>query len=297
LEVAKDQAYAAYLGAQASEQALKATDLAAAQAQADAAVDQTYAALKSAQAQLAKAQGASTSSQRAAAKAAVTQAENALALAEKNLEDATLVAPIDGVVIFNSSASAAAAAAAGGSAPQSTLGSGSPVSPASAPFTVVDMSALRFTAEVDEADVQRVKVGLETDVVLDAFPGETFASSVTRVNPVAQTTATGGTVFEVEIGLDDVTQDILIGMKGDATIKVSSQAGALTIPVETLFSEGGTDYVYVVENNTLVKTEITVGATTDTEVEVLQGLEEGQVLALSGSTQYTDGMSVRVKSP
>jgi hypothetical protein len=55
--------------------------------------------------------------------------------------------------------------------------------------------------------------------------------------------------------------------------------------------------VYVVENNTLVKTEITVGATTDTEVEVLQGLEEGQVLALSGSTQYTDGMSVRVKSP
>jgi hypothetical protein len=51
----------------------------------------------------------------------------------------------------------------------------------------------------------------------------------------------------------------------------------------------------VVEANKLKKTEITVGATTDTEVEVLEGLSEGDVVALSGSTQYTDGMAVRVK--
>ena len=71
-------------------------------------------------------------------------------------------------------------------------------------------------------------------------------------------------------------------MKGDATIEVSSQAGAITIPVEALFSEGGTDYVYVVENGKLKKVEITVGATTDTDVEVVEGLEEGQTVALSG---------------
>jgi len=136
---------------------------------------------------------------------------------------------------------------------------------------------------------------MNTDVTLDAFPGDTFASQVTRLNPVAQATATGGTVFEVEVLLEDTGKDILIGMKGDATIKVSSQQGALTIPVEALFSEGGTDYVYVVDGTTLSKTEITVGATTDTDVEVLSGLEEGQIVALSGSTQYTDGMTVRVK--
>jgi hypothetical protein len=44
-----------------------------------------------------------------------------------------------------------------------------------------------------------------------------------------------------------------------------------------------------------VKTDITVGATTDTQVEVVKGLSAGDVVALSGSTQYTDGMSVRVK--
>jgi multidrug efflux pump subunit AcrA (membrane-fusion protein) len=58
-------------------------------------------------------------------------------------------------------------------------------------------------------------------------------------------------------------------------------------------SEGGTDYVYVLAAGKLKKTEITVGATTDTEVEVLDGLAEGDVVALSGATQYTDGMAVR----
>ncbi|HSK48730.1 MAG TPA: efflux RND transporter periplasmic adaptor subunit [Coriobacteriia bacterium] len=295
----KDQANAAYLSAKAAEGQLKSTDLSAACAQANAAVSQAYAAWKGAEAQLAKLQGASTSEQKEAARAAVDQAALALRLAEDNLDDAVLKAPIDGVVIFNDQAAAAAAAAAGagggGASTGGKLDEGSAVSPAAAPFSVVDLDALKFTAEVDEADINRVKVGMDVDITLDAFPGETFATQVTRLNPVAQATATGGTIFEVEMVVEDTGQDILIGMKGDATIKVSSQANALTVPVEALFSEGGTDYVYVVVNNTLNKTEITVGATTDTDVEVLSGLEEGQTVALSGSTQYTDGMSVRVE--
>jgi HlyD family secretion protein len=286
----KDQAYAAYLSAKAAQDQLESTNLSAAKAQADAAVDQTYAAWKGAQAQYSKLKNASPSQQKAAAKAGVTQASDALALAEKTLDDATLVAPIDGIVIFNSSAAAAATGGGGGEATE-----GSAVSPAAAPFSVVDLGAVNFTAEVDEADVDRVKVGMNAKVTLDAFPGEEFKSKVMRLNPVAQATATGGTVFEVEIALDDVGKDVLIGMKGDATIEVSSQPGALTIPVEALFSEGGTDYVYVVENGKLTKVEITVGATTDTDVEVVSGLDAGQEVALSGSTQYSDGMAVRVK--
>ncbi len=255
-------------------------------AQANAGVSQAQAGLDGARAQLARAQGANPASQRAAAEAAVRQAAAGLEAAQDALDKATLTAPIDGVVIFN--------------APSSPLGAGAPptegssVSPQAAPFTVVDLAALKFTAEVDEADIDRVKPGMQVVVTLDAFPGEKFASTVTRINPAAQPTATGGTVFEVEILLEDTGADILLGMKGDADIEVSSRGSALTIPVEALFSEGGTDYVYAVVDGKLKKTEITVGATTDTEVEVLEGLEEGAVVALSGSTQYTDGMPVRV---
>ncbi|MDZ4168388.1 MAG: efflux RND transporter periplasmic adaptor subunit [Coriobacteriia bacterium] len=255
--------------------------------QASAGVSQAQAGLDAARAQLARAQGADPASQRAAAEAGVRQAAAALNVAEDTLDKATFTAPIDGVVIFN-----APGAAVGAGAPPTE---GSAVSPQAAPFSVVDLGALKFTAEVDEADIDRVKPGMKVIVTLDAFPGEEFISTVTRINPAAQPTATGGTVFEVEVLLEDTGSDILLGMKGDADIEVSSRGSALTIPVEALFSEGGTDYVYVVVDSTLTKTEITVGATTDTEVEVLEGLEEGAVVALSGSTQYTDGMTVRIK--
>ncbi len=256
--------------------------------QAKAGVSQAKAGVSQAKAGLDKARAASPGSTKSAAQAGVRQAQAALTAAEQALEDATFVAPIDGVVLFNSSA---AALGGGGAKPTE----GSAVSPQAAPFTVVDLEALKFTAEVDEADVDRVKVGMPGRVTLDSFPGEEFATTVTRINPAAQPTATGGTIFAVELGLVDTEKDILIGMKGDATIEVSSRGAALTIPVEALFSEGGTDYVYVVSETTLKKVEVTVGATTDTEVEVLEGLSEGDVVALSGSTQYTDGMTVRVK--
>ncbi len=267
---AQQQAYAGYQSAKAGV------------AQAQAGVDQAKAGL-------ARAKAANNGASRSAAQAGVASATEALAVAEQALEDATLVAPIDGIVVFNATASAA------GVGPKPAAGS--PVSPASAPFTIVDLGALKFSAEVDEADVDRVKAGMKAKITLDSFPGEEFVSTVARVNPTAQPTATGGTVFVVELSLDDSGKSVLLGMKGDATIEVSSVGAALTIPVEALFSEGGTDYVYVVSNNKLAKTEITTGATTDTEVEVLSGLNEGDVVALSGSTQYTDGMSVRVKNP
>lgn len=268
LKAAEQSAYAGYL-------------------QARAGVTSADAAVKAARAGLNKTQAADPGSLREAAEAGVRNAAAALAAAEEALADATLVAPIDGVVVFNN-----AAAMTGGVALPTE---GSAVSPQAAPFTVVDFTALNFTAEIDEADINRVKVGMMAAVALDAFPGEEFESKVTRINPVAQLTSTGGTIFEVEIALTNVPEDILLGMKGDADIEVSSQQGALTIPVEALFSEGGTDFVYVLKAGKLEKTEITVGATTDTEVEVVEGLAEGDVVALSGSTQYTDGMPARAK--
>lgn len=301
---ARDQAYAGYLGARAQEQALRSTDLSAARLQAQAGVDQAYAGVQSAKAQLARLTSGDVSAAREAAQAAVNQAAQALALAEKNLEDATLRAPIDGIVVVDSgggagAAAAAAAAAGGGAAGGAPSGGvpkeGSAVAPGSPVFTVVDLDALKFSAEVDEADISRIRVGMPAEISLDAFPGEAFETKVARINPAAQSTATGGTVFVVELALDDTGEDVLLGMKGDVDVEVSSVGSALTIPVEALFSEGGTDYVYAIQDGVLNKTEITVGATTDTDVEVLDGLSEGDRVALSGSVQYTDGMAVQVE--
>ncbi len=259
-------------------------------AQADAGVDQAYAGVKQAQAQLSKLQSTSTTASRTAAEAAAAQARQALSVAEATLAEATLKAPFAGVVVFNPTG----APGASGSAPIAAAGIG--VGPQFAPFTVVDLKEPVFTAQVDEADVSRVANGMAASVTLDAFSGDEFKSRVLSIGKAAQATATGGTIFPVDLEMADTGVDLLLGMKGDASIEVSAVSEAIVIPVEALFNENGKNYVYVVEsNNTLKKTEISVGATTETQVQVLKGLEVGDVVALSGPTQYTDGMTVRVK--
>jgi multidrug efflux pump subunit AcrA (membrane-fusion protein) len=148
---------------------------------------------------------------------------------------------------------------------------------------------------VDEADIDRVKLGMAADVTLDSFPGHAFKTTAIRINPAAQPTATGGTIFQVELAMVDTGKTILLGMKGDATIQVSAVEGAMTIPVEALFNENGHNYVYRVVDGKLMKTNITVGATTDAQIEVVGGLKAGDTVALAGSTQYSDGMTVRTQ--
>ena len=260
-----------------------------AKAQAAAGVDQANAAYKGAQSQLAKLESASTTASRSAAEAAATQAQRALSVAQATLADATLKAPFAGVVILNPIGSPSAS----GPAPTASAGAG--VSPQVAPFTVVDLNASVFTAQVDEADVSRVALGMASKVTLDSYPGKDFPSKVLSIGKAAQATATGGTIFPVDLEMLDTGVQLLLGMKGDASIEVSAVSQAVVIPVEALFNENGKNFVYLVENGKLKKQDISVGATTETQVQVLKGVEPGQVVALSGPTQYTDGMSVRVK--
>lgn len=258
-----------------------------------------YSGLKQAQSGLAQAKAARkklTDADAAVAAAAegVDAADQALALAQRNVDGATLTAPIDGVVIFagSSSAAAGAAAGAGGGAKPSA---GSAVSPAAAPFSVVQLADLSFDAQVDEADVAHVAVGQKATVTLDAFPGVNFTTKVTQVKTQAISTSTGGTAFPVLLALKDTGKRLLVGMGGNVDIAVSGIAGAVVVPVEALFDEAGGTYVYVISGTVVHRTKVTTGITTDTQAQILSGVTPGQKVALGGLANLKDGMTVRVK--
>jgi HlyD family secretion protein len=288
-ETARDQARAAYFGAQATERQLRSVDLSSQQSAADAGVDQAHAAYLGAKAQQEKLEGLDLSPQRRAARAAVEQAREGLALAEDNLAKAELIAPIDGVVLFN----ALGTPLSDGTVPKAAVNAG--VAPQAAPFTIVQLDAVRFTAEVDEVDVDLVDEGMSATVRLDAFADRSFETTVSEIRPAATLTPTGGTVFPVYLRLSGLDAKVLLGMKGDATIEVSRVEGVTTVPVEALFDEAGETFVYVIENNRLVRTRVQIGTLTETAVELLSGVSPGDEVALSSATEFEDGMSVRVR--
>jgi HlyD family secretion protein len=258
--------------------------------QLNIAQKQAYAGLESAESGKSKLSIAGkVGAQRAAASAGITQANTGLMLAEDNLSKANIVAPIDGVVLFN----ATGAPNVDGSVPKAMVGTA--VSQVTAPFTVVQLGSLNFDAQVDEADVDRVKTGMKATVRLDAFPSQAFGTTVTVIKPAAIQTTTGGVAFPVLLNLSSTGKNLLIGMSGSADIQVSAVADSITVPIEALTDVNGKSYVFVVVNGKLKQTEVKTGALTDTRAEIVSGVNVGDEVVLGGLTGLKDGQAVRVK--
>jgi HlyD family secretion protein len=250
---------------------------------------QAYAALQSAKSGSSKLTlAAKTSLAKASANASVDAASAALSYAESVLDDATLVAPMDGVVIFN----AMGLPGADGQTPKAA--SGTAVAPGSAPFTVVDLSNMNFNAQVDEADISKVAGAMKAKVTLDAFPAVTFDGTVKSIRKAAIQTTTGGIAFPVLVAVNDAGKSLLVGMSGSVDIEVQAVADALTVPAEAILSDNSKNFVFVIgADNKVKKVEVTTGATTATSTEVLTGLSNGDTVATSQLTTLKDGMTVR----
>lgn len=306
LTLANAQAQANLLTAQQGVAALMAaSDTSAATAAAKAARDQAYAAYQGALSQKdALAKASSVGAALASANAAVDAAASARKMAQDALAGATILAPADGVVLFNSSSASllggsSLTALGGGSAaaaPSSgSLGRGSAVSPASAPFSIVSFANLAFTAQIDETDIVRVQPGMKTTITLDGLPDTPFTSEVVSVGKEAVTTPTGGTAFPVLLRFSTNGEPVLLGMNGSVEINVETIGDVLAVPVEALLQDGNVDYVFTIRGGRARRTEVKIGRFTDTLVEIVSGLEEGDTVIVSGTGKLKDGDRVRAE--
>ncbi|MCX8006587.1 MAG: efflux RND transporter periplasmic adaptor subunit [Coriobacteriia bacterium] len=299
LEEARDQAQSALEAAQANLAAVQSAGASPiAVASAKAARDQAWAAYQAAVAQQQKLARTDTRKARSSAASGVEAARKALEYAVDVLERATLRAPIDGTVVFNSPAGGLAASALGGGGSAAAAGKpvvGGTVSPAAAPFSVVVFDDLAFEAQVDEADVVDIKPGMKATVSLDSLPGRSFSTTVERIGTASVVTPTGGTAFPVVLRLPGAKGSVLLGMNGTAEIVVESLEDVVSVPVEAVLEDAGQSYVFVVEGGKAKRIDVEVGRMTETRAQILGGLAPGKSVIISGLSNLKDGTPVEVK--
>ncbi|MHB8707125.1 MAG: efflux RND transporter periplasmic adaptor subunit [Coriobacteriia bacterium] len=296
LAIARDQAGVSLASAQQNLALVMASGAnPAATAGAKAAKDQAWAAYQGALAQQAKLAATDLSGAKSSANAGVEAARAALDFAVDTLEKATKRAPMDGVVVFNGGGAALAAAGLGGGGGAGKATVGSSVSPASAPFSVVYFDRLVFNAQVDEADVERLMPGMKAIVTLDAISGETFETTVERVDKTSVVTPTGGTAFSVIMRLKGAGDTVLLGMNGSVDVEIESIGEAVTVPIEAVLDEDGENFVYLVRDGKAARMKVETGRLTDTRAEILGGLEAGDQVVVTGLADLEDGATVKVK--
>ena len=202
----------------------------------------------------------------AARRAAVAQARELLRQAQRDLDNATVRAPIDGVVIARDGEVGRAVA-------DVTRSGGTVIA------VIADDQRIRLVAEVDENDIARLRVGQPALVAIDAFPDEEFPGSVRKLSP-AGTTVGKVSNFEIEVQLER-DERLRVGMSCDARVVVHEHQAVLLIPNLAIVRNGGAPEVKRVDgagDRPSRPVRVLTGYSDGFQTIVEEGLSEGDVI-------------------
>jgi HlyD family secretion protein len=194
----------------------------------------------------------------------VAIAQSQVDQAQYRLEQATLTAPVDGVV---TDVNVSVGERPGGAAV----------------ILLADLSELHIDVPVDEIDLPAVTIGQPASITLDALPDDPLAGQVTAVAPAP--TSSGGSVtsYEVTVTLKDQNQQAKMGMTANVGIETARRENVIILPAHLALVDKATGQIYVNErepDGQVVQREVTLGLRSGQTIEVLSGLEAGaQVLA------------------
>ena len=151
---------------------------------------------------------------------------------------------------------------------------------------IYDLTQLTFDVKIDELDINKIAVGQKVEITADALDGESFTGVVDKVN-INGTTQNGVTTYPVTVLVDGSPEQLKPGMNISAKIIVEEVGSVLTIPVDAV-SRGNTVLVAgpgcldengnVADLTAIETREVTLGRNDEEYIEVLSGLEEGDVV-------------------
>lgn len=224
-----------------------------------------YARLAQAERELEQLQAGPTQAQLDRADLEITRAQIQVDEALAALEDLRLVAPFDGIV----------------TAINAEVGSlaipGLPV------VEIADLDPLRLTVQVDEIDVRQLEEGMPARVRVDALSGVTLNAVLERI-ALVPISDLGIVNYDVRVRLEDLDPRVRVGMTAEATAVVESRQNVLVVPNQYIRIDRVRNQAYVnllQPDGTLREVEVTLGLQGQDNSEILAGLSEGDVVAVS----------------
>ena len=186
------------------------------------------------------------------------------------------------------------AAHTGGTVTEVVVTQGAQVTGTNVLARVANFSELIVSAQIREFDSPNLYIGQSVVMTTDALPDNIYTGTVIFISPTATTRqATVGTeiVVPIRIRVDNPDEQLRPGYSVDVELVLSESVGALTVSLMSIVQDPqtGQDAVFVVDGNVVRLRSITPGITTSLSVEVIDGIEEGDVIILTPTPDMQDG--------
>lgn len=160
-------------------------------------------------------------------------------------------------------------------------------------ITIEDLNNLRVSANINQYDVLSIKEGQDAEV---KFSDISVKGRVEKIDPSATKvmTATGSdTVIKAYIEITGDRGSLIPGFDVDVNIIGAVKDNVLKIPMEAIITDKeGNETLYVMENNTAKLKAIKTGVSSDTEVEVVEGITEKDRVILNPPATLKNGAVV-----
>jgi membrane fusion protein (multidrug efflux system) len=200
-------------------------------------------------------------------------AEAAVQLAEAKLAKMDLRAPFSGIIGLRS------------------VSLGDYVKEGADLVNLESIDPLKVDFRVPEIYMRQVQVGQPLQVQLDALPGKTFEGKVFAVNPLID--AAGRSVV-IRAMVRNPDTSLRPGMFARVRLITRDAQDALVLPEQALVPQGDQQFVYRVIDGKAVRTKVEVGLRRDSKVEILNGVDKGDVVVSAGQLKLRDGAPVTV---
>lgn len=204
----------------------------------------------------------------------LAQAKSMADIAAKNLKEAKLIAPFDGVITAKN------------------IESGESAVPATKKFTLSKLKPLEVKVSIPENEISSVKIGDKCSVSIAAVGSKEMEGKITEKNVVANRLSH---TYEVKIKFNEEPQNVMPGMVCNVNLYGSENESVATLPAKVIQMDAdGNHFVWCIDNGAAKRQQITVGRLMPSGIEILSGINSATQVISDGSHKVCEGTKVTI---
>lgn len=142
---------------------------------------------------------------------------------------------------------------------------------------------------VTKYDLDKIAIGQKAVVTIG---GKAYDGEVSKINKMAEKNSSGAAVVGTEIKILNPDSDVYLGVEAKVVISTARETDSIVAPVGAVNVDVDGEFVYVVRDGILVKQPVVTGISSDTMVQIIEGITEGEQLVTDVTTGLTEGMAV-----
>ena len=204
---------------------------------------------------------------------------------EKQIAACTLLAPIDGLVVYFNDPGR------GFGSTQPQIEEGASVRERQKIISIPDISRMQVNAKVHESQIDKITPNMKAIIRVDAFADQMLNATVQDVAPLPDPGnffSSDIKVYTTHIKIDDPLPGLRPGMTAQVEILVNRLENVLSVPVQAVLQYNGKDHVTRKVGDRFEPTEVQVGLSNEKFVQIIKGVSDGDLVVMNPISLMTE---------